>query len=59
MKVHDLKPAPGSNTRKRRVARGIGGKGGKTAEEVTPKGLLRAYRGDTGGRNVAPPVEVA
>ena len=32
---------------------------GKTAEEVTPKGLLRAYRGDTGGRNVAPPVEVA
>ncbi len=32
---------------------------GKTAEEVTPKGLLRAYRGETGGRNVAPPVEVA
>ena len=32
---------------------------GKTAEEVTPTGLLRAYRGDTGGRNVAPPVEVA
>ena len=32
---------------------------GKTAEEVTPGGLLRAYRGDTGGRNVPPPVEVA
>ena len=32
---------------------------GKTAEEVTPKGLLRAYRGETDGRNVAPPVEVA
>lgn len=32
---------------------------GKTAEEVTPTGLLRAYRGDTSGRNVAPPVEVA
>ena len=32
---------------------------GKTPEEVTPGGLLRAYRGDTGGRNVAPPVEVA
>jgi large subunit ribosomal protein L15 len=31
VKVHDLKPAPGSNTRKRRVGRGIAGKGGKTA----------------------------
>ncbi len=31
MKVHDLKPAPGSTRRKRRVGRGIAGKGGKTA----------------------------
>tara|TARA_B100000427_G_scaffold321197_1_gene321433 strand:- start:177 stop:662 length:486 start_codon:yes stop_codon:yes gene_type:complete len=31
VKVHDLKPAPGSKTRGKRVARGIGGKGGKTA----------------------------
>ncbi len=31
MKVHELKPAPGSNTRRRRVGRGIGGHGGKTA----------------------------
>lgn len=31
MKVHDLKPAPGSKTRGRRVGRGIGGRGGKTA----------------------------
>ena len=31
MKVHDLKPAPGSTREKRRVGRGIGGKGGKTA----------------------------
>ena len=31
MKVHDLKPAPGSHKAKRRVARGIGGKRGKTA----------------------------
>ena len=31
MKIHDLKPAPGSRRPKRRVARGIGGKGGKTA----------------------------
>jgi large subunit ribosomal protein L15 len=31
MKVHDLKPAPGSNRARRRVGRGIAGKGGKTA----------------------------
>ncbi len=31
MKVHDLKPAPGSRQAKKRVGRGIGGKGGKTA----------------------------
>lgn len=35
MKVHDLKPPAGSNTRKRRVGRGIGGKGGKTAGRGT------------------------
>ena len=31
MKVHDLKPADGSRSRRKRVGRGIGGKGGKTA----------------------------
>lgn len=31
MKVHDLKPAAGSKRAARRVGRGIGGKGGKTA----------------------------
>jgi large subunit ribosomal protein L15 len=31
MKVHDLKPAPGSRRAPKRIARGIGGKGGKTA----------------------------
>ena len=31
MKVHDLQPAPGSKKRAKRVARGIGGRGGKTA----------------------------
>ena len=31
MKVHDLTPPPGSHKRGKRVARGIGGKGGKTA----------------------------
>ena len=31
MKIHDLKPAPGSTRARRRVGRGIGGKGGKTA----------------------------
>ena len=35
MKLHDLRPAPGSNRPKRRVARGIGGKGGKTAGRGT------------------------
>jgi len=31
MKIHDLQPAEGSNRRKKRVGRGIGGHGGKTA----------------------------
>jgi len=35
MKVHDLKPAPGSAKAKRRVGRGISGKGGKTAGRGT------------------------
>jgi large subunit ribosomal protein L15 len=35
MKVHDLKPAAGSKRAPRRVGRGIGGKGGKTAGRGT------------------------
>jgi large subunit ribosomal protein L15 len=35
MKIHDLKPAAGSNKRAKRVARGIGGAGGKTAGRGT------------------------
>ena len=35
MKVHDLKPAPGSVRARRRVGRGIAGKGGKTAGRGT------------------------
>jgi large subunit ribosomal protein L15 len=31
VKLHELRPAPGSNTRRTRVGRGIGGRGGKTA----------------------------
>jgi large subunit ribosomal protein L15 len=31
MRVHDLSPAPGSAKKAKRVGRGIGGKGGKTA----------------------------
>jgi large subunit ribosomal protein L15 len=31
IKIHDLKPAPGSKKRAKRVGRGIAGKGGKTA----------------------------
>jgi large subunit ribosomal protein L15 len=35
MKIHDLKPADGSNRKPKRVGRGIGGKGGKTAGRGT------------------------
>jgi large subunit ribosomal protein L15 len=35
VKVHDLKPAEGSKTKRRRVGRGIAGKGGKTAGRGT------------------------
>ena len=35
IKIHDLAPVPGSNRRKKRVGRGIGGKGGKTAGRGT------------------------
>ncbi|NLD75595.1 MAG: 50S ribosomal protein L15 [Acidimicrobiales bacterium] len=35
MKVHDLQPAAGSNKGRKRVGRGIGGKGGKTAGRGT------------------------
>ena len=35
MKVHDLKPAEGSRKDRKRVGRGIGGKGGKTAGRGT------------------------
>jgi len=35
MKLHDLQPAPGSNRAPKRVGRGIGGKGGKTAGRGT------------------------
>jgi large subunit ribosomal protein L15 len=35
MKVHDLAPAPGAVKRKKRVGRGIGGHGGKTAGRGT------------------------
>ena len=46
MKIHDLQPAPGSNKRRKRVGRGIGGKGGKTAGRGT-KG--QAARGTIAG----------
>jgi large subunit ribosomal protein L15 len=35
MKIHDLKPADGANRKAKRVGRGIGGKGGKTAGRGT------------------------
>ena len=44
IRIHDLEPADGSNKRGKRKARGIGGKGGKTAGRGT-KGQ-RARKGD-------------
>ena len=35
IKIHDLRPAPGAKTAKKRVGRGEGGKGGKTAGRGT------------------------
>jgi large subunit ribosomal protein L15 len=35
MKIHDLQPVPGANRRRKRVGRGISGKGGKTAGRGT------------------------
>jgi large subunit ribosomal protein L15 len=44
MRVHDLSPAPGSRKQPKRVGRGIGGKGGKTAGRGT-KGQRSRGRG--------------
>jgi large subunit ribosomal protein L15 len=49
MKVHDLKPAPGSKKARRRVGRGIAGKGGKTAG--------RGMKGTGARANVSPRFE--
>ncbi|MEX2100706.1 MAG: 50S ribosomal protein L15 [Acidimicrobiia bacterium] len=46
MKIHDLAPAPGAKTARKRVGRGIAGKGGKTAG--------RGMKG-TGARNTVSP----
>jgi len=52
MKVHDLKPAEGSTRRRKRVGRGIGGKGGKTAGRGTKGQRARntVARGFEGGQ---------
>jgi len=51
-KIHDLKPAPGSTKAKRRVGRGIAGKGGKTAGRGTKGQSARdiVARGFEGGQ---------
>jgi large subunit ribosomal protein L15 len=49
MKIHDLKPAPGSKKARRRVGRGIAGKGGKTAG--------RGMKGTGARHNVSPRFE--
>ena len=52
MKVHDLAPAPGARTSAKRVGRGIGGKGGKTAGRGTKGQRARntVARGFEGGQ---------
>jgi large subunit ribosomal protein L15 len=52
MHVHDLSPAPGSTKKPKRVGRGIGGKGGKTAGRGTKGQYARntVARGFEGGQ---------
>jgi large subunit ribosomal protein L15 len=54
MRIDELAPAPGSNTPKSRVGRGIGGKGGKTAGRGTKgqhsRGRGKVARGFEGGQ---------
>ena len=52
MRVHDLSPAPGSSKSPKRVGRGIGGKGGKTAGRGTKGQYARntVARGFEGGQ---------
>ena len=54
MRVDELSPAPGSPHRKKRPARGIGGKGGKTAGRGTKgqhsRGRGKVARGFEGGQ---------
>ena len=52
MRVHDLSPAPGATSSRKRVGRGIGGKGGKTAGRGTKGQHARntVARGFEGGQ---------
>ncbi len=52
MRVHDLVPSPGSTKKPKRVGRGIGGKGGKTAGRGTKGQRARntVPRGFEGGQ---------
>ncbi len=52
MRVHDLAPAPGATSSRKRVGRGIGGKGGKTAGRGTKGQHARntVNRGFEGGQ---------
>ncbi len=54
MRVDEISPAPGSNKAKKRVGRGIGGKGGKTAGAGTKgqhsRGRGKVARGFEGGQ---------
>ena len=57
MRVDELAPSPGANKSKKRVGRGVGGKGGKTAGAGTKgqqsRGRGKVARGFEGARPVS------
>src|SRR3954464_11323718 len=57
LKVHHLKPAPGSHTKKTRVGRGEGGKRGKTAGRGA-KGTKARYQVSVGFEGGAVPTHM-
>ena len=57
IKLHDLRPAPGSNKPKTRVGRGEGGKGGKTAGRGT-KGTKARYQVPAGFEGGQTPIHM-
>ena len=55
IRIHDLRPAPGAKTAKKRVGRGEGGKGGKTAGRGTKGQGARGQQGPRAPRGEPQP----